>query len=91
MALTREDAIKKITLAMLETIDEAGDLGAPGGALYLAMMEVNVDLSSFQIYMSGLVRLGFLTHRHDCYHITDKGQSYIRSHTKPLDGIAVAR
>jgi len=73
------ETIKLLTVVVLETIDEADPIiGAPGGHLYLAMSSINIPLDTFIIFMGSLVRLGFLTHKGDCYHITQAGKDYIR-------------
>jgi hypothetical protein len=62
-------AIKAICDAIIESVREAGSLGAPAGHLYAAMMVHGFTLEQFQRIMGALVRVGELTQRGDCYFV----------------------
>jgi len=80
--------IVALTQAVLETI-ETEPMGAPSTSLYLALQHINIDLSAYQLYMASLERLSLLRKSGDCYHITDKGREFIRSHSSPRNSVAV--
>lgn len=64
-----EYVVAAIATAILETVKEAGPMGAPGGVLYLALMSVGISLSLFETIMSVLVKTGKVTKRGQCYFI----------------------
>lgn len=63
-------ALRMIVSAVLETIQQAGPIGAPGGHLYAALMAQGCSLSQFESLMGALVRSGRVEKRGDCYHAT---------------------
>lgn len=69
--------IQRIGLAVLETIQEAGELGAPGGVLYATLMTQGCTLNQFQTLMAPLERQGYVAHEADCYTITPQGETFI--------------
>lgn len=68
--------LQKLGLAVLEAVAKGGDLGAPGGTLYAAMMHHGATLQQFQSFMGTLTGRGMLTLSGDCYYITDAGKSF---------------
>jgi hypothetical protein len=63
----REAAILRLALqGILDAVKEGGDLGAPRGVLYSALMD-KISLAQFEQIMSALVRLG---------KVRQKGQLY---------------
>ena len=80
--------IVALTQAVLETI-ETEPLGAPAGPLYLALQHIQMDLSTFSLYMASLERLSLITKRAHCYHITPTGREFIRSHSSPRNSATV--
>lgn len=71
------EAIERVSKAVLETIQEAGELGAPGGHLYVAMQLFGMTLTQYQQFMAGLAENGCVAHEGDCYTITVKGTQYL--------------
>ena len=71
MQLTRVQALKlaAICKAVIETVREAGPMGAPGGHIYAALMAQGASLSQYESLMSALVRSGKLERRGHCYHV----------------------
>ena len=63
--------LRRIGRAILETVRESGQFGAPGGILYAALMEQGCTLDQFEQIMSGMVRAGVLTKEGECYHVGD--------------------
>lgn len=53
-------AAQRIGLALLETIEETGDEGAPEGVLFAAMNAAGCTLSQFQTLLAPLERRGFV-------------------------------
>jgi hypothetical protein len=68
--------LQKLGLAVLEAVSDGGDLGAPGGTLYAAMMHQGANLSQFQSFMGTLTGRGMLTQMGDCYYITEAGKGF---------------
>jgi hypothetical protein len=68
-------ALRLIVSAVLETIEEAGPMGAPGGHLYAALMHAGCTYSQFVSLMGALVRSGRVVKRGECYHATAKVQA----------------
>jgi DNA-binding IclR family transcriptional regulator len=54
--------------------------GAPGGAIYSALMSHGASFNQFQQIMSTLVRHGFLSHDDDSstYHATEAGLQWAK-------------
>lgn len=79
MSMTREqlDGMQRLGLGVLEAVEEAGELGAPGGILYAAMQAHGASLSQFQSFMGTLTGRGMLTlDECECYHITEQGREF---------------
>ena len=68
--------IVALTQAVLSTIAEEPE-GAPSTPLYMALQHINIDLSTFQLYMASLIRLGLLIQKAHCYFITPKGREWL--------------
>lgn len=65
-----EAALKMVT-ALVETVEEAGERGAPSGALYLAFAKHGLDLANYQ-YLEGLaLTTGRVEKRGDVLYRTD--------------------
>ncbi|WP_321935224.1 hypothetical protein [Paraburkholderia sp. J8-2] len=82
-------AAQKIGLAVLETIDDTGEQGAPSGVLYAALQAKGASLSQYQSLMEPLVRRKFLELQHDVYTMTDSGRTFmgkLRAQLNALDG-----
>lgn len=62
-------AILMIIDAIIDTIREAGPLGAPGGVMYAALMAHGITLAQFEQLMGAIVRSGKVVKRGQCYHI----------------------
>ena len=65
-------AIKLVVNAILETIRESGDQGAPSGTLYAAMATQGFPLQRYQEFMDTLESMGYVTHRGNIYYATNK-------------------
>lgn len=50
-----------------DAIGSAGDMGAPGGVLYAALMAHGCTLQQFQGIMGGLERGGYVKKNGECY------------------------
>ena len=70
-------AAQKIGLAVLETISETGEQGAPSGVLYAALQAKGASLSQYQSLMAPLVSRKFLVLEHDVYTMTDAGRAFL--------------
>lgn len=60
-------ALSLIVHAVVDTVKQAGPLGAPGGVMYAALMAQGCALSQFESLMGGLVRAGKIQKRGECY------------------------
>ena len=67
-------ALRALAGAVLEAVDVAGDLGAPGGTLYAALMQCGCSFQQYQQIMAGMVNAGLLRMSGECYSTTDKGK-----------------
>lgn len=54
--------------AVVETVEESEPHGAPGGVLYMALMQVGYSFDQFQSLMAGLVRDGVVRLEGQLYH-----------------------
>ena len=72
MTLQQAKALKAIAGGVIEAVKAGGQLGAPGGVMYAAMMGQGCTLQQFEGIMGGLVKAGFLTKKGECYHVTGK-------------------
>lgn len=66
-------AIAKIADAIVDAVTVAGPAGAPGGVLYAALMNFGCSLDQFESFMAGLIRVGRVEKRGDCYFLPTKG------------------
>jgi hypothetical protein len=66
------DAIIK---AVLDTVKEAGEHGAPAGPMYLAFQQIGFDHDYFETMMAAMIKAGWLVKQNHCYFInkTRKG------------------
>jgi hypothetical protein len=69
--------INKLCGAILETVQEAGPLGAPSGPMYLALNKLGLTLDSYTSLMAALTQIGLLYKSGDCYTLTPKGEDYL--------------
>lgn len=76
--------VQTLGLAVLETIQESGALGAPSGILYAALQQQGCQLSQFQSLMAPLEQRGYVTLESDCYTITDSGVGLITTLRRTL-------
>lgn len=52
---TQSSLLRKIGVAIVETVKEAGTQGTPAGPLYAALMTTGMSLEQFEHIMSALV------------------------------------
>lgn len=57
-----------VARAIIETVREAGPLGAPAGIIYAALSAHGCGKDLFDWLMQVIVDEGLLTKRGDCYH-----------------------
>lgn len=55
---TKNEAIRRIAAAIVETVKEAGELGAPSGIVYAALNANGMTLDTYQQFIGVLVKLG---------------------------------
>lgn len=69
MTLTSQQQanLNTIVRAVVESVNSAGPLGAPGGHLYAALMSQGCTLNQFESLMSALIRAGKVTKQGECY------------------------
>lgn len=60
-------AIRAIAKALLETVQEAGEQGAPSGPMYAAVMG-KLSLDQYTRFMDGLVKAGHLRQEGHVYY-----------------------
>ncbi len=69
----RIEALRILCDAIIEAVKIAGPLGAPGGIMYAALMNV-VTLDQFEQICGTLCRLGKIEKRGECY-VIGKGEA----------------
>lgn len=67
MTMEQIKALKAVADAIIETVQLAGPMGAPGGHIYAALMANGCTLHQYEQIMSGLVRAGKLRKSGECY------------------------
>ncbi len=65
-------AIRAAGRAIVDAVRAAGDLGAPSGVVYAALMHAGCTLSQFHGLVGGLIRGGYLDQRGDLLFATAK-------------------
>ena len=68
-------AVRGIAAALLDTIEESGDMGAPGGLMYAALAS-KLSLTQFESITLPMVRRGYLRIENDCYFMTASGKAF---------------
>lgn len=74
----QDRAALQILAAVVEVVAAAGELGAPSGPMYAALMS-KMSLPQYEQLMGMLVNVGALTCSGHCYHVTAKGRALVRS------------
>jgi len=69
-------AVKEVTLALLETIEETRTDGAPEGVLFAALQAQGCSLTQFQSLLQPLQDRGFLQREGHLLRITSVGSSF---------------
>lgn len=64
----RKQQLVAIMRALLETVLESGEQGAPSGSLYLACQQFGIGLEAYQAIMEILERQGLVEQRNHCYY-----------------------
>ncbi len=72
-------ALLAVCAAVVEAVSVSGDMGAPGGVLYAALMHHGVTFDQYTRLMGMLVHVGALT-QDECelYHVGPKGAALMR-------------
>lgn len=79
-------AVQTTTLAILESIIEAGDLGAPEGVIYSALMAYGCTLSTFQQLVAPLKSRGYVSEEEPHLLVaTEQGRSFALKLKSVLD------
>lgn len=61
--------------ALLETVAESGDGGAPSGICFVAMQQHGVDIEAYQGMVDGLVAAGLITCKSHLLRATPKAKA----------------
>jgi hypothetical protein len=72
MTPTQIRAVATVSLGIIEAVEVAGNLGAPGGVLYAAMHAQGATLQQYRSVMATLTNPGYLVLDGDCYCCTSK-------------------
>lgn len=73
----QKQTFARVVRAIVETIAECGERGAPSGPLYVAMMSQGMSLDTYQRIMAVIVDVGYATEKAHCYYITEKGRAWL--------------
>lgn len=71
------NTLQRIGQAILETIADAGVLGAPSGPMYAALVAHGLTLDQYQQIMGQLERKAFVACQSYCYTITPAGEAFL--------------
>ena len=63
------NALKEIARGIVDAVKAAGELGAPAGTLYAALMTAGCTINQFEGIMSGMVKAGLLTQSGNLYRV----------------------
>ena len=79
MVMTVEEiaGAQRIGCAVLKAIEELGELGAPSGVLYAALMANGCTFNQFESLMAPLMLRGYVELDSDCYTITQQGKVFL--------------
>jgi len=67
MTLIQRKTLELLTIAILETIQQAGPHGVIAGHLYNALNSQGISITLFQAIMAGLVDAGKIKHSNNQY------------------------
>jgi hypothetical protein len=71
-AQSAAQVLADVCVAMIETIEEMGVRGVPGGHLYAMLMSRGCNLETFEIIMGAVCRTGRVVKRGQCYFPTNR-------------------
>lgn len=54
--MTPTEALNFIKSAIVDTVKEAGDMGAPSGHIYAALMHIGISLEVYQAILAMLIK-----------------------------------
>lgn len=79
MSLTVEQAkvIRALADAIIDAVKASGPTGAPGGAIYAALMTSGCPLEFYQSLMEALVKAGKLQRRGECYFLPQPAREFV--------------
>ena len=72
-------AAQRIGASILESIEEAGKLGAPSGVLYAALQTAGCTLNQYQSILATMTNRGFVVDDEHCLTITSLGKAFLKS------------
>lgn len=85
---TQMRAVATVSLGVIEAVEAAGHIGAPGGVLYAAMQAQGATLQQYQAVMGTLTNPGYLVLDGDCYQSTPKTPEIKKKLTNLLAALA---
>lgn len=65
-------ALRVVCDIIMEAVNAAGPMGAPGGHIYAGLMSAGCTFQQYEQLMAGLVRAGKLRKDGECYHAVEK-------------------
>jgi hypothetical protein len=69
MTQEQKNLVRVVADAIVDSVKEAGDHGAPGGIIYMALMARGASLDQYQAMMNYLVNAGRLRRAGDLYFV----------------------
>ena len=76
----KADALRAVLSAILEAVEAAGTMGAPGGVLYAGMMSSGCTLQRFNEFMDAMLNTGLLVKSGECYTKGAKADVWMESY-----------
>src|SRR3990167_8271599 len=71
MTIEQASVLREIAGAIVEVVNRAGPMGAPGGVVYAGLMAQGCTLNQFQQIMDGMIGANLLRKRGECYFAPD--------------------
>lgn len=72
----QRNAVRAIARAVVSATIEGGQMGAPGGVMYAALMAQGCSYQQFISLMGSLQNLGLIEKSGECYLPTDAGRRF---------------
>ncbi len=77
MTAQQAKGIRQVMAGIVESAIAGGELGAPSGVVYSALMAHGCTLNQFQSLTASMVKAGIIEERGHCFHVTQRGRDWL--------------